>query len=92
VDRLLKPDGIFVMEAITTPESRYEEYLRVGGCGCVGYRGAGGADTVVWWGRGAADDGLYQHHNLPRQLLPLAHCPPAGYGQPQVSSRRAPRG
>ncbi|CAM9124184.1 unnamed protein product, partial [Phaeothamnion confervicola] len=28
VERLLKPDGVFVMEAITTPESRYAEYLR----------------------------------------------------------------
>ncbi len=29
VGRLLKPGGIFVMEAITTPESRYVEYLKV---------------------------------------------------------------
>ena len=28
VGRLLKPGGIFVMEAITTPESRYKEYLK----------------------------------------------------------------
>jgi cyclopropane fatty-acyl-phospholipid synthase-like methyltransferase len=29
VERLLKPDGIFVMEAITTPEARYTDYLKV---------------------------------------------------------------
>uniref|UniRef100_A0A7S2XUH5 Amine oxidase domain-containing protein n=1 Tax=Fibrocapsa japonica TaxID=94617 RepID=A0A7S2XUH5_9STRA len=28
MESLLKPDGILVMEAITTPESRYVEYLR----------------------------------------------------------------
>lgn len=28
VEQVLKPDGILVMEAITTPESRYETYLR----------------------------------------------------------------
>ncbi len=28
VDRLLRPNGIFVMEAITTPEVRYQEYLK----------------------------------------------------------------
>lgn len=30
--RLLKPGGIFVMEAITTPESRYKEYLKARVC------------------------------------------------------------
>jgi spermidine synthase len=34
VNRLLKPDGVFVMEAITTPESRYVEYLKVRGRHC----------------------------------------------------------
>ncbi len=29
VERLLRPQGIFVMEAITTPEARYKEYLKV---------------------------------------------------------------
>lgn len=28
VEQVLKPDGVLVMEAITTPESRYETYLR----------------------------------------------------------------
>jgi cyclopropane-fatty-acyl-phospholipid synthase len=28
VEQLLHPDGVLVMEAITTPESRYENYLR----------------------------------------------------------------
>ncbi len=28
IDKLLRPDGIFVMEAITTPEIRYQEYLK----------------------------------------------------------------
>ena len=28
VEQVLAPDGVFVMEAITTPEARYERYLR----------------------------------------------------------------
>lgn len=28
VEQVLKPNGVFVMEAITTPESRYETYMR----------------------------------------------------------------
>lgn len=28
VEQVLKPDGVLVMEAITTPESRYETYIR----------------------------------------------------------------
>lgn len=28
VERVLRPDGVLVMEAITTPESRYEAYRR----------------------------------------------------------------